>query len=896
MPDAVLQGSNSGDAVCSPRVATFSAAEIAFALGKSPAWGRKEMARVRNVQHKDVRGQRTKAWAVADFPPGIREQLARAAQKRGCRGVAHFLLEHCAPWKPSFPLHEIAAADRAIAERRCALCAPVLRVHGYEAPVRHIAREIAARASLAEELCERTVRRWIERARERDRMGENWERWELYLDESHAREKAAPKPASSAAEAATVDEWKDADSLWLWACQQIRQRVMDGQRLVRAKKEVFSVVQQSASVADQSEGAIKKALNRRWQRFCTGVLCDRRHENPGRPPLVEPTEAERGALKKLRLKTGSTALALEIFATRPECGPALREAITKARASNHNLPISLRRAAHVTPEKEARFRGRREYDLSAFTVLRADTVIEADGSRRKLEPGELWELDDMSLNFPFWFENPDGGDELAKRHGVAMGRQTLFCLDVISGKWLGAELIGRERDAYRAEDILRFLIRLFTEYGIPRYLRLERGRWKSKAIVGQIIRSLSDDEKEVLFGSLEELGIVVIHCHNAKGKGTIESGFGYLQRVMGTLDSPTYGKCRGEFSDDAKVIQQVRSGRVHPRAAGLLHMRDMAQVVRETMVFCNGRKNNGRIQKGVPDERWYQAVSRQPLRELPSEKMFLAYPEKRPVQIRAGTVTCTRDGQQVVFSNPELFAQLGSGFSVLACFDFGNPSLGADVFNNEAGVKNCHRYKLGEYLGHAEFMDWSPQFSACDGYSDENIARRKRYNRSFRAEYVSTGLFGKNAAHVSEHRDGRGGVARINRGGDGSSAEAGATNGGAHIFKTRTQGQDLVEQARSSRSKVRKETEKEREAQLASEAAELDYIKKLEFEARRRGDFGFESLAWPDEVEREYQAWLKERNKGMLRVGGEMVDRAALIARQRQRDAMMRERGDFLPL
>jgi transposase-like protein len=197
---------------------------------------------------------------------------------------------------------------------------------------------------------------------------------------------------------------------------------------------------------------------------------------PGRPSYAELlSEDAMARIRELALKTGSIALAYDIFQADPLCPEEIRDVLSRRR-NGDAVPLSLMRAARVTPEVKAMHRGQKTYQLNSFTALRDMTEITPDGARRQIEPGDWWELDDMSLNHPFWYEadcpvcgangNRDEDcrpivsprcSKLAHAHGVEVGRQSLWALDVASCKWLGVEMVGRRQDAYRAEDILRFL-------------------------------------------------------------------------------------------------------------------------------------------------------------------------------------------------------------------------------------------------------------------------------------------------------------------------------------------------------------------------------------------------------------------------------------------------------
>jgi len=277
-----------------------------------------------------------------------------------------------------------------------------------------------------------------------------------------------------------------------------------------------------------------------------------RTDRCGRKPSFDAFAPEaQQKLVQLYVRTGSQALALQLFRDDPLCPEPLKAWIDERNSSDksrHQIPPSLRQRMQVTPAIHDKFRGPRRYELNAITTLRSMEEQLDGGDVRSIEPGDWWEMDDMSVNLPFWYESPFGTDKLAERHGVGIGRQSLCAMDIASGKWLGFELIGRPRDAYRAEDILRFLRRLFTEYGLPRRgLRLERGIWQSKRMTGYTVSDsgaaegpverpgMDEQEKERVVGGLQALGIEIRYVHTPKAKGFIESGFNFLQSVMAAI-------------------------------------------------------------------------------------------------------------------------------------------------------------------------------------------------------------------------------------------------------------------------------------------------------------------------------------------------------------------------
>lgn len=309
----------------------------------------------------------------------------------------------------------------------------------------------------------------------------------------------------------------------------------------RGMIETGSTVSQAAYALGVSHATLARWLERYAQGGSTALSPAAR---PGRPAVAEVlSEEARRCLQEFYLRTNSLQFACRAFKDTPLCPPEIGEAIVKGLATG-SLPLSLRRAAYVTPETKALYRGQRAFQYASGYMNRGNFWVDEQGQKHDLRPGDIFEMDDMSFNQPFWFENPDGDDPIARKYGKGIGRQSLHAMDVASGKWLGFELIGRPRDAYRAEDILRFCRKIFTEFGLPRVaLRLEQGIWKSKAIKGfqldggdyvegYVQQAMPEEDKARITEGLSALGVRVLYMTSSHGKGMIESSFNYFQTAM----------------------------------------------------------------------------------------------------------------------------------------------------------------------------------------------------------------------------------------------------------------------------------------------------------------------------------------------------------------------------
>jgi hypothetical protein len=463
------------------------------------------------------------------------------------------------------------------------------------------------------------------------------------------------------------------------------------------------------------------------------------------------------------VRTGSARLALLRFADDQLC-PAPLGAMLRRGAQPRPLMAVIRT---ITPELEALDRGPAHYQ-GTITGLRALEEELQNGTRVPLRPGDVWELDDMSTNYPFWFECAGVG-----KHGTVLGRQGLYCGDVPSSKWLGVELVGRPRDAYRAEDILRFLRKLMVAYGKPRRLRIERGVWRARAIKGWSDEEATDGsdgtngsngmeeaEKALLQDGLKALGIEVIYCYTPGQKGWIESNFNRLQEVLPTFvarEGVNIGRHGGEYEQAAKRVRQAHDGVHHPRDLGFLHIDRAADLLGQAMEWIGSTARASRAGT-IPNEVWDAWLGENPLAPVTQTDLAVFLPVISEVTLRMGHAWCQHDRQQYGFINPEVFADLGHGYRVTVRFDPSEPSLGAAIYNRETSSANRAGWQVGQFVCWAQFHEATPMFSPNKDMVGTDLVKRFRafHRTAFRA------MGGRLTPKIAraEVRDGRGNVGK----------------------------------------------------------------------------------------------------------------------------------------
>lgn len=493
--------------------------------------------------------------------------------------------------------------------------------------------------------------------------------------------------------------------------------------------------------------------------------------SPGRKIKFALSDTETKTLRGLALQKGSIPVAIEWFAQHADCTPATRELITAeldraARLRIHpHWPDSLRRAARPTVDEEAAFRGRKHSMEVEFTERRGLEWVDEDGTRRPMLPNTIWESDDMSSNEPFtWTESvPDG-------QMLRIGRQTLATVDVFACAWLGVSPIGRERDAYRGEDIADHMADCVAAHGLPTLWRLERGPWENTFVDGVLLGHTAESgpdgrRKEIRWGGLDPL-VQIVRAWKSRQKGTVESSFDLLQTLL-AHESTSIGRFRGEFEAQTKLyLAAVRGDRA--AWARFWSMGEFAEAMATAMHRFNHRPKARRAHGKalvVPAD-LYRDTPGRPLPE--SEAWRFTCPEKREATVRQGHIECTAKHYPLPFRfrvNGVIEGlYLEHGYPVLIAFHPGHPEAGCHIFNAERGVRNRDGFQFGEKLLIAPLSEDAPQVNLAP--EERAFHARRNANATMRADFRAIGGVGLSPMRRSVVRDGWGNSA-VRQTGDG---------------------------------------------------------------------------------------------------------------------------------
>lgn len=453
----------------------------------------------------------------------------------------------------------------------------------------------------------------------------------------------------------------------------------------------------------------------------------------GRPTAVDFTEEEELIAKWHHLTKDSLPVAVYMFLQDENVRPELREAIRQiehsyySRGKRPSYPPSVRRAFHVTAEDRANFRGGKAPQNAELTTARGMFYLDAAGNTVPILPGQLWEMDDYSCNQPFAYPDIESGE-------IRTGRQVLAAIDVASAGWLSFDAIGRPKDAYRGEDILRFIERSFRAHGMPIFLRLERGSWDSSYIHGLTVDGLVKD-----WGALDAL-VHIEHVWKSKGKGTIESSFHPLQHWLGHA-SLDIGRYRGEFAPQTKAMRQAQNSTTldDVRKLGIWEQGEAIAAHEEAARIMNSRpRMRNTIAEGL-------YISAEDLRArhgwhttpLPESEAWRFLPLKRTATIAGGVITLNPGSgypQMQFLCNGVDGAHFDNGYQVLIAFDPAAPEAGAYIANADRSHRNTRALPIGEKLITATFMDKAPQIN-LSGKRHHSLDLRKAASSAATTEF-----------------------------------------------------------------------------------------------------------------------------------------------------------------
>ncbi len=549
----------------------FSISRVAELLGVDRKTVREQFSAVAEAEARTitVAGQPAKGWPWLAFPPRLRARIEKSARDQGYEDPERFLAHARERWAPAASISQMPPAAIESARIRCAVLAPVLRQF-CDQPVSEIAREasVAWKSRPRHPITDRTIRRWIERAMERDRGFRDWSRWEIYLDENLL---TCAKPASetTASLAAVLDVPHLADALsrikvhpcptaaeraevWFQAMKEADLLESAGHPVAAIQRAILTAIEVTAVPIAKTSHALRMAYLRKREAWERGgrrfsALQDRRQAAANERISELPT-GDKYTLLRLALKHGGRLAPAFREAIRGKLLSAgLQQQFAALPADKSHVPHSIRRAVALDlAQLVERHQGPRNARIKGPWV---------DRDWSEIAPGDWWVGDDLTPPVYWW-------DETSAGPAVMRGQLLMLC-DAKTDYVLGWVLLSSR--SYNGRAIRSLITRCHDEHGLPREgFHFEHGIWKeSRILTGQKadadLVDLGDTEK-----GLGEFGCRFIHA-NTPGQKTIERVFGLLQDRMENLP----GYCgRDERRDCPEAVRRqldaVAAGREHP--------------------------------------------------------------------------------------------------------------------------------------------------------------------------------------------------------------------------------------------------------------------------------------------------------------------------------------------
>ena len=486
-----------------------------------------------------------------------------------------------------------------------------------------------------------------------------------------------------------------------------------------------------------------------------------RRVNSGRRASVRLDDAEVAAVRAWLLQTnrtstsGSTPEALRIAAARGEIRPAVASLIhSRLAAGQPPLPPAAMAQLRLSETVVRAYRSPRDawLDYVQSPGSLQVTVDEATGEERLVQPGEVWTIDDGSINLLCivpGLERP--GDACWDRWGVAVGRfQLLLIVDHRSRFITGWSYTARPRDSYRAEDIVATFHPAIMEHGAPRRMVLERGV----------------SAADLVTQTLGALGVEIVRASSPHQK-VVESVFNGLWTRLSTLPGQV-GRFRGEEEECNRLLTSIRRGACDPRGR-LMDLPALLAALRDAVAAHNAATvNSERIGRWVPSELWASKAAQWLRRVSPADAWMFAPHCSAPIKIRGALVETSWQPMpgwtvKLAFSAEWLLEYHGT--RVVLRYNAHAPECEAVAILAE----DCGERRRGELLGRLVQVDRIARLTRrALGYGidpDLGLAETKANAQALRRHVAAVRPDGKPGLQTHEIRTGTGEARVVETGG-----------------------------------------------------------------------------------------------------------------------------------
>ena len=643
---------------------------MAAALGMSPQAIRKKLRSVPASGKSTVAGNEADTWGLKDLPAVLRSRLERLSRLRGYPTVEEMFAGGFRAWTPTreingklIPISLAEISNECLTEtskRKLALLSSLRRrfVTSQADFERDGVADWEKVFGQKRKIGTRQFRELIRRTVQRDGGREDWENLALYLPAKPERKQESTETQEQFPDLVyAINAGASPDEIWKKTFEIFADRVKAGKPRNRVARQLRAFLSERAHNLAQSPDALRKAWDRKLERWQSAEPFDQRDSNgaddgelvkqikllPWFQPAAEffylltnrtkdsgsVPEAIRRVISLPNLPAGWTDTIKRRFLKKvglkkivPACPDDLRETIlARQKAGQPLVPASIAKAIRIKVPRRVieAYRRPHEAELNNLQCPGTMTMVRRHGCEPQFaRAGDIIEADDGSINFPVCipWTSPTGGliteTPCSARYGVIVGRfQWLRTIDVATRFRPGWVFVARSRGGFRGADVLTLMHGITVQHGVWEQYRFEQGVFKSNLVKRAI----------------ELLGSRLHTVFSPHSKPFIEGAFNQdWTKLSVHFPQCDIGRYRGDTEAANKLVQSCRRGANDPRRYFPMledALAAFAEITKEENRTLVKSRNSG---QWVPEERWQRETGDRALRKLDEASLFMFAP------------------------------------------------------------------------------------------------------------------------------------------------------------------------------------------------------------------------------------------------------------------------------
>ncbi len=583
---------------------SFTAAQIALALGLSKRWVLSALRSTPAGRVVVVSGNPASAWDLCALPAAMQERLNSQAAKLSYRNAEQLLLSPQQTWHPAVAFKDASPRHQEKAAMLQKALAPALaRINDLsisEADFEAIGLA-GYKQAFGFSISARHWRRLFHRTVARDAGVENWGRLDIYLDDNagtQAADNATGQVISIPALQKRIASFRDPSKpssdevamLWVSAFEEFDRGIAAGKPQKREKRRLLAFLEKSSHYLAGSPAGLRKQWDRKYSAWVRAgripsAVTDQRPHKSGffRAPDLSKPDVD-GIVGHAVFQTGSR-VSQAWRDVKDKLGPEVSGHYLANPRSKSHVPRKIRDLVQPKVRLVKNIhRGPQQAKLNG-------AYIDRDWS--PVFTGDAYQADDVTL--PVYYYEPDGNGWYSLMRG-----QCLIMIDLRSTRILDFILLSSR--SYNARAIRTLMTRSCDEFGLPRYgFVFEGGIWEtSRLITGGKAYGTAFSNAEVEKG-FRDIGLKFIHARSARVK-LVERVIGAAQDLMEA--TPGYvgrDERKDKFERVQKAILAVKARRMNPSDV-FLSANQWVSRLHEICTKYNATPQDGKLCEGLsPD-------------------------------------------------------------------------------------------------------------------------------------------------------------------------------------------------------------------------------------------------------------------------------------------------------